>query len=208
MPNQAGSSKPIRRSALAWRDDPDVQRMQRAAQGDQQAFDELRERYAPRVLGLLVRVLHHRTDAEDALQEVFLRLYRSRHRYQPRAGFATWIFHIAHNVARNAQRTRRRKPLRCLDFTESRALSLAERKLVTEAEAPEALSERRERIQQVRQAVAALGGRTARALQMHQLEGQTYHQVAAALNITPKAAKSLLYRARNQLREHLTSLQP
>ncbi|MFQ3594005.1 MAG: RNA polymerase sigma factor [Gemmataceae bacterium] len=203
MPNQAGSTQLIRSGNGPWREDPDVQRMQRVVAGDHQAFAELRERYASRVLGLLVRLLQHRNDAEDALQEVFLRLYRSRHRYQPRAGFATWIFHIAHNVARNAQRTRRRKPLRCLDFTESRALKLAEMNLPCTADSPELRSERLEQVQKVRQAIAALGGRSAQALQLHQLEGRTCHEVANALQITPKAAKSLLYRARNQLREML-----
>lgn len=206
MPNQTGSSKLVRSTDALWRHDPDVQRMLRVVQGDQQAFGELRERYGSRLLGLLLRLLQHRSDAEDALQEVFLRLYRSRHRYQPRAGFATWIFHIAHNVARNAQRTRRRKPLRCLDFTASRTLSLADRTVSTSADSSPCPLERSELIQQVRQAIAALGGRLAKALQLHQLEGRSYHEVAHALQITPKAAKSLLYRARHQLREQLRRL--
>ena len=207
MPRHLGSTRLVRRTTPLWRDDPDVQRMQRVMADDPQAFAELRDRYASRVLGLLLRLLQHRNDAEDALQEVFLRLYRSRHRYQPRAGFATWIFHIAHNVARNVQRTRRRKPLRCLDFTESRPVGSSEPQFHASTESPDEHALRCEQIDQVRQAVAALGGRVARALQMHQLEGRTYHEVAADLHITPKAAKSLLYRARNQLRELLRPLQ-
>lgn len=207
MPRHLGSTKLVRRTTPTWREDPDVQRMQRVMAGDQQAFADLRDRYAPRVLGLLLRLLQHRNDAEDALQEVFLRLYRSRHRYQPRAGFTTWIFHIAHNVARNVQRTRRRKPLRCLDLTQSRPVGLAEQQFHAQSESPDQHALRCEQIDQVRQAVAALGGRVARALQMHQLEGHSYHEVAAALQITPKAAKSLLYRARIQLRNALRAFQ-
>jgi RNA polymerase sigma-70 factor (ECF subfamily) len=179
--------------------------MLRVAQGDEQAFNELRDRYAVRILGLLLRVLHHRAESEDALQEVFLRLYRSRHRYQPRAGFATWIFHIAHNVARNALRRRRRKPLKSMDFHEPANHGIADRQL-QDCARPDAIVERNELAERVRQAVASLGGRAARALQLHQLQGLSYIEVAAELEITPKAAKSLLYRARNQLREQLADM--
>mgnify|MGYP006175644439 CR=1 FL=1 len=53
-----------------------------------------------------IQQVHEGEVGEDAAQEVFLRLYRSRHRYQPRARFATWVFHITQNVARNALRFR------------------------------------------------------------------------------------------------------
>src|SRR5947208_15025974 len=99
----------------AWDDDPEVQLMSRVRAGDEAAFRQLQERYAGRVLGYFCKQLRDRAEAEDLTQEVFLRLYRSRDRYQPRARFATWIFHIAHNVARNAMRSRRRRPCLRLD---------------------------------------------------------------------------------------------
>ena len=58
----------------------------------------------------------------------------------------------------------------------------------------------------MRAAVAGLGGRQRTAVELHQFGGRTYAEVAAELDLTPKAAKSLLYRARNQLRENLTDL--
>src|SRR5262249_61602947 len=63
-----------------------------------------------RVLGRFFGWLAARQEAEDLAQEVFLRLYRSRLRYQPTAKFTTWLFHISQNVARNALRSRRRRP--------------------------------------------------------------------------------------------------
>src|SRR5438067_13786066 len=91
-------------------DDPDIDLMLRVGADDASAFSELLERYRTRLFGHFFRILNNRQDAEDLTQEVFLRLYRSRKRYQPRARFATWLFHITQNVARNALRSRRRRP--------------------------------------------------------------------------------------------------
>src|SRR5262245_15753023 len=98
-----------------WEDDPDVRLMQRVQAGDEDAFVELQRRYAPQVFGYFCRQLRARDEAEDLTQDVSLRLYPARLRYQPRARFATWIFHITQNVFRNTLRTRRRRPCVHLD---------------------------------------------------------------------------------------------
>src|SRR5580704_7044484 len=90
--------------------DPEVGLMLQVQRDEAGAFAELVERYWTRVFGRLYRQLGDRQEAEDLAQDVFLRLYRARHRYQPRAKFGTWLFHIAQNVARNALRSRRRHP--------------------------------------------------------------------------------------------------
>src|ERR1700676_409430 len=90
-----------------WLSDPDVALMLRVRDGDDAAFAELVNAYGPRVLGYLWRQTGDRLDAEDLTQDVFLRLYRYRDRYQPRAGFSTWVFHVMQNVLRNALRSRR-----------------------------------------------------------------------------------------------------
>jgi RNA polymerase sigma-70 factor (ECF subfamily) len=191
-------------SASRWRDDPEVRLMLRVKEGDTDAFAELQQRYAPRVLGYFHRQLGDRAEAEDLTQDVFLRLYRSRERYQPRASFATWVFHITQNVARNALRFRRRHPCVRLDPGEIAEGSLFESLLYDRGDAPSRPLEREEIAGVVRAAVAELANRQRTALELHQFEDCTYAEVAAELDMTPKAAKSLLYRARNQLRETLT----
>ena len=183
---------------LDWSEDPDVQLMHRVKRGDGEAFAELQERYAPRVFGYFCKQLRDRGEAEDLTQEVFLRLYRSRLSYQPRASFATWIFHITHNVARNALRSRRRRPCVHLDPEEPAFAATAAR-----ASTPSRPLARDELAGLVRAAVAGLAGRQRTAVELHQFHDRTYAQVAEDLSMTPKAAKSLLYRARNQLREML-----
>jgi RNA polymerase sigma-70 factor (ECF subfamily) len=185
-------------------DDPDIRLMLRVRNDDAGAFAELLEQYRTRIFGHFYRLFSNRQDAEDLTQEVFLRLYRSRKRYQPRARFATWLFHITQNVARNALRSRRRRPcLRLETLGGSPDGPLMESLLFDRGEEPSRPVERAEVASLVRAAVSTLAGRQRTAVVLHQLEDHTYHEVAVEMAMSPEAAKSLLYRARNQLRECL-----
>src|SRR6266511_4848263 len=148
-------------------DDPDVRLMLRVRDEDQGAFAELLEHYGARIFGHFFRVLANRQDAEDLTQEVFLRLYRSRKRYQPRARFATWLYHITQNVARNALRSRRRRPSVQLDVLTGASDSPAECVLFDRGEEPSRPVERAEVAAQVRAAVSTLVGRQRTAVVMH-----------------------------------------
>src|SRR5579871_5890439 len=112
----AAHPKPMNdaRAAQRWAEDPEVKLMLRVQRGDPTAFSQLVARYWNQVFGRFYRRLGDRQEAEDLTQDVFLRLYRYRDRYQPRAKFATWLYHITQNVARNAVRSRRRHP--CLSL--------------------------------------------------------------------------------------------
>jgi RNA polymerase sigma-70 factor (ECF subfamily) len=206
-----GSSKGRRRSSSVckgkdrWMDDPEVRLMLRVRDGDDDAFADLTARYSARVFGFFCRRLGDRQEAEDLTQEVLLRLFRSRQRYQPRARFSTWVFHITQNVARNALRFRKRHPSVRLPVTadEEDLLSVL---LSATGDAPSRPLERAELAGVVRAAIAGLGERQRAALELHQFEEQTYAEVAARLDMTPKAAKSLLYRTRNLLRARLTPI--
>lgn len=165
------------------------------------AFAELLEHCRGRTFARLYRSLRDRQEAEDLTQEVFLRLYRARKRWEPRAKFATWLFHITQNVTRNALRARRRRHWMyvggvldveqpCLDQPDGE-------------DRPSAPMERRELAQALRGAVDGLVGRQRAAFEMQQYQDRSYAEIAHALALTPKAAKSLLYRARLQLRDRL-----
>src|SRR5262249_60955412 len=115
-------------------------------------------------------LLSRRQDAEGPTQEVFLRVYRSRKRYQPRARFATWLFHITQNVARNAIRSRRRHPcipLEVLNGPEDG--SLLEGVLCDRGEEPSRPVERAEVAKEVRAGVWGLAGREETARERHQV---------------------------------------
>ncbi len=187
-------------------DDPDIRLMLQVRDDDEAAFRDLLDRYRIRIFGHFFRLFNNRQDAEDLTQDVFLRLYRSRKRYQPRARFATWLFHITQNVARNAFRSRRRRPcVRLEALAATYEGPLMESLLFDRGEEPSRPMERAEVADRVRAAVSTLAGRQRTAVVLHQLEDRTYNEVAAEMEMSPEAAKSLLYRARNQLRESLSS---
>ncbi len=192
-----------RKGPHRWLDDPEVRLMLRVRDGDEDAFGQLMDLYSARVFGFFCRRLGDRQEAEDLTQEVLLRLFRARKTYQPRARFSTWIFHITQNVARNALRFRQRHPSVRLNSAVD-AEHLLDVLRSDTSDAPSRPLERAELAGVVRAAIAGLGERQRAALELHQFQEQTYAEVAAQLDMTPKAAKSLLYRARNQLRVRLT----
>jgi RNA polymerase sigma-70 factor (ECF subfamily) len=193
--------------AMRARLDADAARMMRARRGDVVAFAELVDRYWPPVVGWFVRQLGDRQDAEDLAQEVFLRIYRARHRYRPRAKFSTWLFHVAANVARNAVRSRRRRPCRplgrlCGPLGDD---AFSRRYLPDRGGDPARPLERAELAGQVRGALAGLAGRQRLALEL-KCEDRSYQEIARRLALSPEATKSLLYRARQQLKMSLGSV--
>ena len=185
-------------------DDPEVVLMLRVKQDDSAAFAELLRRNWAYVFGRCYRRLRDREDAEDLVQEVFLRVYRGRKTYEPRAKFSTWLFHITQNLLRNTIRSRRRRPCLRLD-TLACSPFLAEHLFRDRGESPTRPIERAELAKIVRAALSHLAHRQRTAVELQQFHNSTYEQVAAQMDMSPKAAKSLLYRARNQLRACLTS---
>jgi RNA polymerase sigma-70 factor, ECF subfamily len=197
-------SSPARKAKQRWLDDPEVRLMLGVQSGDEDAFRQLVDRYRARIFGFFCRRLGDHQEAEDLTQDVLLRLFRARKNYQPRARFSTWVFHITQNVARNAVRFRQRHPSVRLPAAANEEHLLDG--LLSAVETPSAPLERAELAGVVRAAIADLGERQRTALELHQFHDQTYAEVAAQLDMTPKAAKSLLYRTRNLLRARLTPI--
>ena len=138
---------------------------------------------------------------------MFLRLYRSRQTYRPRARFSTWVFHITQNVAPQRDALAPPPPLRPAGLRGAVGPAACWRGCSsTAAGRRRGRLERDELAGVVRAAVAGLAERQRAAVELHQFDERTYAEVAAELDMTPKAAKSLLYRARSQLREVLQPL--
>src|SRR5438132_10751227 len=89
--------------------DPDTDLMLRVREGDGTSFELLLHRHRNGVVNHLYRSVHNRAIAEELAQDVFVRVYRSRERYEPTAKFTTWLFRITTNVALNWQRDTHRQ---------------------------------------------------------------------------------------------------
>src|SRR5207237_9094690 len=85
--------------------DPDIRLMLRVRDDEPGAFEELVERYQHRLVGVMHHLVGNAEEAEVLAQEVFLRVYRARKKYRPRAKFSTWLFTIANNLALNSLRS-------------------------------------------------------------------------------------------------------
>ncbi|HQR41983.1 MAG TPA: sigma-70 family RNA polymerase sigma factor, partial [Gemmatales bacterium] len=145
----------------------------------------------------------------DLAQEVFLRVYRARADYHPQAKFSTWFFTIANNVALNALRRKRRKPSYQLDPLVSKSGTMATRPEESLVPAVATEPDRRMRHQElanvVQLALSQLNERQRLAVVLNKFEEMSYEEIASVIGITPKAVKSLLSRARTQLRDILRS---
>jgi RNA polymerase sigma-70 factor (ECF subfamily) len=95
--------------------DEDVRLMLRFREGDRSAFDALFHRYTPRLVSFLTRMVREPDRAEELAQEVFVRIYQARDRYEPKAKFSTWLFGIASNLALNELALAYRKRERAWD---------------------------------------------------------------------------------------------
>lgn len=182
--------------------------MLRVQQGDALAFEQLIEAYQGRLLRVLQHTVGTEVVAEDLVQEVFLRVWRARKSYQPTAKFTTWVFRIANNVASNALRDRRRRKefqVASGPTESSAALSLEQMAIATSAAMPLRKLDTAERAEIVRTAVEALGERQRMALLLCNFERLSYQEIADTMGMSVQAVKSLLSRARVNLK---TLLQP
>ncbi len=186
---------------LALRD-PDIRLMHRVRADEPGAFEELVEQYQQRLVGVLHHVVGNAEEAEDLAQEVFLRIYRARKKYHARSKFSTWLFTIANNLALNALRRRQRKPVVPLNVRDSGPLGPrpAEQLARDKGSGPVQKIQRQEMAALVKKALDDLNERQRMAVMLNKFEDMGYAEIAEVMGLTVKAVKSLLSRARSNLR--------
>ena len=189
---------------LALRD-PDTRLMLSVRDDEGGAFEELVERYQHRLVGVLHHLVGDAAEAEDLAQDVFLRVYRARKKYRARCKFSTWFFTIANNLALNALRTRRRKRVVRLNVHDSGPLGPrpAEQLVQDSGSQPVRKIQQQELAGLVRQALDGLNERQRLAVVLNKFEDMNYAEIAEIMGLTSKAVKSLLCRARTNLRTAL-----
>jgi RNA polymerase sigma-70 factor (ECF subfamily) len=186
---------------LALRD-PDIRLMLRVRDDEPGAFEELVETYQHRLVAVMHHLVGNAEEAEDLAQEVFLRVYRSRERYHPQAKFSTWLFTIANNLALNSLRAKQRKPTVPLAVQDSGPLGPrpAEQLVHDRGGQPSHHLQQQELALLVQQAVRGLNERQRMAVVLNKFEDMNYAEIAEVMGLTTKAVKSLLSRARMNLR--------
>jgi RNA polymerase sigma-70 factor (ECF subfamily) len=182
-------------------DADDVRLMQLVARGDTSAFEELIEKHQTLVAGTVGRMLGSSSEVEDIAQQVFIRVWKSARRYVPRAKFTTWLLKITRNLVFNElRRTKRRAqiPLQTEPGAEDPPVK-DETNLTPDASLLES-----ELQHTIEEAILQLPETQRMALVLRRYEELSYEQIAEVLDLSVPAVKSVLFRARSELRSRLS----
>ena len=168
--------------------------------GDHRAFEELVGLHQNSLIGTAMRLLGNLDDAHDLVQQVFVRIWKSAPRYEPTAKFTTWMFTILRNLAFNEYRRRGRHPVQSLEAdAEEFGYQIQDQNTASPAEG--ALQNELERA--IDDAILSLPETQRIAVSLRRFEDLPYEEIAEILNMSLSAVKSLLFRARHDLREKL-----
>jgi len=178
----------------------DFELMQRAGQGDERAFTVLVERHHRAVIGTITRMLGDETEAHDLAQLTFLRVWRAAPRYHPSAKFTTWLFTIVRNLVFNESRRRSTAKLGSLEVSNP---DDAPYEHATSEPSPTTQLQASELEQAIQDAIQALPEQQRLAVVLRRYEDLSYEEIAEVMEMTTSAVKSLLTRARSNLRDVL-----
>jgi RNA polymerase sigma-70 factor (ECF subfamily) len=184
--------------------DYDAELMLRVKEGDGASFGLLLEKHRSPVVHFLYRMVQNQAVAEELAQEVFLRVYRSRSSYEPTAKFTTWLFRIATHLALNSLRDGKNERLQ--ERLDKDSTDMPARQVSDNRPSVEQNMVYQVRLEEVRQAVAALPEKQRAAVLMHKYEEMEYSQIARVLRCSESAVKSLLFRAYETLRARLAHM--
>jgi RNA polymerase sigma-70 factor (ECF subfamily) len=171
----------------------------------QAAFNELWDLYSRRVYRTILSITKNPQDAEDALQDSFLRAFLALESFEGRASFYTWLTRIAINSALGILRRRRCRPESSLDSSSQQEEEIAPEELRDWAPNPEQIFEERQRHAKLTKAIRKLPANLREAAQARIAGDCSVKEVAYQLNISEAAAKSRLYRATTRLGSLITT---
>ncbi len=176
----------------------DVSLMAAVARGDDRAFERLVAKHQGAVIGTVAKMTGRPGDAEDLAQQVFLRVWKSAPRYQATAKFTTWLFTIVRNLVFNESRRSYRRHEMSLEAREQES-HIEQTDVSTPS--PDSHLLHKELREAADRAIASLPEPQRLAVVMRRFEESSYEEIAAVLGTTVPAVKSLLFRARQQIRE-------
>lgn len=178
----------------------DIRLMQLVARGDTTAFEQLVERHQALVAGTVARMLGSNADVEDIAQQVFIRVWKSAGRYVARAKFTTWLLKITRNLVFNEMRRAKRHPRLPVQIdAEAEEIPLKDETTAT----PDLTLLQNELQAAIEKAIGLLPDTQRMALVLRRYEELSYEEIADVLDLSVPAVKSLLFRARSELRERL-----
>jgi RNA polymerase sigma-70 factor (ECF subfamily) len=194
------------RPSVETPDDSDAIAVERTLAGDREAFRVLVERHSSNVFRLAYRMTGNQHDAEEVVQEAFLRAYQKLSQFAARANFGTWVYRIAANYAidrmrqRRSEEARREMPGRSTDDgLESDPMSI----VPDAVPSPERLAQSGQLAEHIRRALNELTPAERTAFVMRHWGGSGIEEIAEALKSSSSAAKNTVFRSVQKLRRAL-----
>ncbi len=185
----------------------DQELVARVQGGDKRAFDLLVRRYQGKVVGLVSRYIRDPVEAEDVVQEAFIKAYRSLGRFRGESAFYTWLYRIAVNTAKNhIVASARRPPAQDLDAEVAENSSAGER--LREISTPEGAAMTRQIGEVIQSTLGSMPDELREALVLREFEGLSYEEIAEVMECPVGTVRSRIFRAREAIDQAIGDLLP
>jgi len=184
----------------------DQQLVERVQRGDKRAFDLLVEKYQRKLARLLSRLIRDPGEVEDVTQEAFIKAYRALPSFRGDSAFYTWLYRIGINTAKNYLVAMGRRAPTSTDVEAEEAEGLEGGELLRDINTPESLLLTKEIGNTVNAAIESLPEELRSAIQLRELEGMSYEEIAKLMDCPIGTVRSRIFRAREAIAERLKPL--
>jgi RNA polymerase sigma-70 factor, ECF subfamily len=175
-----------------------------AISGQQDAYDKLIARYEKRIQCLISRHTEDKFLVKDLSQEVFIRVYQYLHQFKNNSSFYTWLYRITQNTVKNHMRLNAAR-LNIIEIDFSRVEVGSHHSALRDFDTPELLTMSEEVLSALSCAYKNLSSDLRECIQLYDIDGLTYDQIAKKLNCPVGTVRSRIHRARNQVNESIKS---
>ncbi len=188
----------------APRIDVDQQLIERVQKGDKQAFDMLVVKYQSRVMSIVSRLVRDHHEAQDIVQEAFIKAYRALPRFRGDSAFYTWLYRIAVNTAKNHLVSKGRRPaIEGVELEEAEVVGIPS---LQDDESPERQLLRDELEQVIYGAINKLPDDLKTAITLREFEGLSYEDISKVMDCPVGTVRSRIFRAREAIDKQITML--
>lgn len=184
----------------------DQQLVERAQRGDKRAFELLVEKYQRKLARLLSRLIRDPGEVEDVTQEAFIKAYRALPSFRGDSAFYTWLYRIGINTAKNYLVAMGRRAPTSTEMEAEEAEGHESGELLRDINTPESLLLTKEIGNTVNAAIEALPEELRSAIQLRELEGMSYEEIAKLMDCPIGTVRSRIFRAREAIAERLKPL--
>ena len=184
----------------------DQQLVERAQRGDKKAFELLVLKYQRKLARLLSRFVRDPAEVEDVTQEAFIKAYRALPSFRGDSAFYTWLYRIGINTAKNYLMAMGRRAPTSTEVGAEEAEGFEEGEQLRDINTPESVLLSNEIAETVNSTIEQLPEELRRAIQMREIEGMSYEEIAQAMNCPIGTVRSRIFRAREAIAERLRPL--